>query len=63
VVFSPWQGGRIYQLVAATNLASPVWTALTNTVSVNTNGDGVFTITQPNAANNFYRLSAQLAPQ
>ncbi|HEX3719578.1 MAG TPA: hypothetical protein VH595_16615 [Verrucomicrobiae bacterium] len=63
VVFSPWQGGRIYELLAATNLPSPVWTPMTNTVSVNTNGDGVFTITQPNAANNFYRLSAQIAPQ
>ncbi|HEX4120361.1 MAG TPA: hypothetical protein VH619_07085 [Verrucomicrobiae bacterium] len=63
VTFSPWQGGRVYQLLSAGDLASPVWTPLTNTVSVNTNGDGVFTINQSAAGNSFYRLSAQVAPQ
>jgi hypothetical protein len=63
VTFSPFQGGRIYQLVTATTLESPVWTALTNTVSVDTNGNGVFMISQSGAGNNFYRLSAQVAPQ
>jgi hypothetical protein len=63
VVFSPWQGGRAYQLLSETNLTDPVWTVLTNEVSVDTNGEGVFTITQPSAAESFYRLSAQIVPQ
>jgi uncharacterized repeat protein (TIGR01451 family) len=63
VIFSPWQGGRAYQLLNAANLADPLWTVLTNEVSVDTNGDGIFTITQPGAADSFYRLSAQIVPQ
>jgi uncharacterized repeat protein (TIGR01451 family) len=63
VSFSPWQGGRAYQLLGAATLTDPVWTVLTNEVSVDTNGDGIFTISQPNAADGFYRLSAQIVPQ
>lgn len=63
VVFSPWQGGRAYQLLDTTNLADPAWTILTNEVSVDTNGDGIFILTQTNAAESFYRLSAQIVPQ
>jgi hypothetical protein len=63
VVFFPWQGGRAYQLLAASDLAAGVWTPLTNTVTVTTNGDGVFTLTQPGAASAFYRLSATVLPQ
>jgi uncharacterized repeat protein (TIGR01451 family) len=61
--FSPCQGGRNYQLQAVTNLASPVWTTLTNGFTVNTNGSGTFTVTQTNASGAFfYRLSAQIIP-
>jgi uncharacterized repeat protein (TIGR01451 family) len=63
VVFSPWQGGRNYQLLSSTDLTIPGWTVLTNQVSVDTNGNGIFTITQPNATNSFYQLSAQIIPQ
>jgi uncharacterized repeat protein (TIGR01451 family) len=63
VSFSPWQGGRAYQLQSATDLSSGAWVTLTNTVTVNTNGDGVFTLTQPNPAASFYRLSAHVLPQ
>jgi len=62
ISFSPWQGGRNYQLLSATNLYPLVWTPLTNTATVDTNGNGVFTVTQPSAVVGFYLLSAQLAP-
>jgi uncharacterized repeat protein (TIGR01451 family) len=62
VTFSPCQGGRAYQLLAATDLASPLWTTLTNAFTQNTNGSGTFTVTQTNAAAAFYRLSAQIIP-
>jgi uncharacterized repeat protein (TIGR01451 family) len=60
VTFSPWQGGRTYQLQAAFNLTDPVWTTLTNGYTLDTNGSGVFTVTQTNSAGSFYRLSAQV---
>ncbi|MGA2750810.1 MAG: hypothetical protein ABSG59_18725, partial [Verrucomicrobiota bacterium] len=63
VVFSPWQGGRSYQLQCSTNPQVSGWTALTNTVTVDTNGEGVFTVTEPNGSSAFYRLSAQILPQ
>jgi hypothetical protein len=63
VTFSPLQGGRAYQLQTATDLSTGTWTTLTNSVSVNTNGQGVFNLTQPNASGSFYRLSAQVLPQ
>jgi hypothetical protein len=62
VTFSPCQGGRAYQLQAAADLASPLWTTLTNTFTQNTNGSGTFTVTQTNAAAAFYRLSTQIIP-
>jgi uncharacterized repeat protein (TIGR01451 family) len=62
VTFSPCQGGRAYQLEAATNLANPLWTTLTNSFTANTNGSGAFTVTQTNAAAAFYRLSAEIIP-
>jgi len=62
VTFSPCQSGRAYQLEAATNLASPLWTTLTNGFRSNTNGSATFTVTQTNAAAAFYRLSAQIIP-
>jgi uncharacterized repeat protein (TIGR01451 family) len=62
VSFSPYQGGRTYQLLTATDLSNPQWMALTNTPTVDANGNGVFTVTQPGAANAYYRLSATLAP-
>jgi hypothetical protein len=62
VTFSPWQGGRAYQLQAAADLADPVWTTLTNGYTVGTNGSGVFTVTQTNSIASFYRLSAQIIP-
>jgi hypothetical protein len=36
---------------------------LTNTISVGTNGYGMFTIAQPSATNSFYRLSVQVLSQ
>ena len=63
VIFYPWQGGRNYQLVAASDLTSSIWTPLTNTVSVGTNGYGMFTVAQPIATNSFYRLSVQVLSQ
>ena len=63
VTFAPYQGGRSYQLQCATNLLNPAWTLLTNTATVNTNGWGVFTVTEPNAAGAFYQLTAQILAQ
>ncbi|MGA2177628.1 MAG: hypothetical protein ABSH38_21850 [Verrucomicrobiota bacterium] len=63
VTFSPWQGGRAYALQSATDLSAGAWMTLTNTVTVDTNGNGVFTVTQPSPASAFYRLSAQILPQ
>ncbi|HEX3717279.1 MAG TPA: hypothetical protein VH595_04865 [Verrucomicrobiae bacterium] len=61
VNFTPYQGGRNYQLLSATTLASPQWMVLTNVATVDTNGNGVFTLTQPNGANAFYRLSSSIS--
>ncbi|MGA2174351.1 MAG: hypothetical protein ABSH38_05130 [Verrucomicrobiota bacterium] len=60
VNFTPFQGGRLYQLLASTDLIA--WTTLTNAASVDTNGNGFFTVTQPAAASAFYRLSATVTP-
>jgi uncharacterized repeat protein (TIGR01451 family) len=62
VMFSPYQGGRLYQLQAAACLASPQWVTLTNQVTTDTNGNGLFIVNQANATNSFYRLSATVAP-
>jgi len=62
VNFSPYQGGRVYQLLSSTNLLNPQWLTLTNVATVDTNGNGVFTLTQPSATAGFYRLSAALSP-
>ena len=61
--FTPWQGGRAYELQSAADLSAGVWVTLTNSVTVDTNGNGVFTVTQPNAAASFYRIAAQIIPQ
>ena len=61
-IFSPWQGGRIYQLASATNLVSPSWTLLPNTPLV-TGNVGTFTLTNPAATGGlFCRLAVHLAP-
>jgi hypothetical protein len=61
VAFTPWQGGRIYELQSSTNLAGDWFTsAATFTV---TNGQGFFPLTnsgQPRQQ--FYRLSVRLTP-
>ncbi len=62
VKFSPYQGGRVYQLLSNTNLLNPQWLALTNTATVDTNGNGVFILTQPDPDAGYYRLSATLSP-
>ena len=64
VVFSPYQAGRIYQLQECASLAgNGHWVTLTNLpMTVNTNGQGVFTITNLSGAQKFLRLSVQLAP-
>jgi len=62
ITFSPWQGGRGYQLQATTNVANPAWITLTNGYTVNTNGAGVFTVTQTNSSSAFYQLSARIIP-
>ena len=62
VTFAPWQGGRLYQLQASTNLVNPAWVTLTNTPVQNTNdGSGTFTVLQ-SGTNTFYRLSATVLP-
>lgn len=72
VSFAPYQGGRIYQLQTTTNLLNPHWVTLTNQPAIGTNGTGMFTngtgygvfnITHPNAAQSFFRLSAQVVPE
>ncbi|HEX4122907.1 MAG TPA: hypothetical protein VH619_20005 [Verrucomicrobiae bacterium] len=60
--FSPYQGGRDYQLLTTANLANPQWLALTNAATVDANGNGVFTVTETNAAGAFYELSASVSP-
>ncbi len=61
--FSPWQGGNIYGLQGAANLANPVWTNVPNvTVVQSTNGDGIITVTNTSGVQTFYRLSVQTAP-
>lgn len=62
VIFSPCQGGRSYQLQAAADLTDPVWTTLTNSYTIGTNGSGAFTVTPNNSDRFFYRLSAQITP-
>jgi hypothetical protein len=63
VKFSPYQGGRTYQLLTSTDLANPEWLALTNQPSVDTNGIGSFTVPRPPTTNfSFYRLSATITP-
>lgn len=63
VTFSPYVGGRNYALQTSTNLASTHWAALTNQVSLTTDGtgDAFFTVSTTNAMGNFFRLSAQLS--
>ena len=61
VSFSPYQGGRDYQLLSTANLANPQWTALTNTPTVDSNGNGVFTVTGTNVVGTFYRLAASVS--
>jgi len=62
VAFSPYQGGRSYELQGATDLSEPDWTTLTNTFTLSANGTGTFTLTTTNSANAFYRLSAYVIP-
>ncbi|HZV36947.1 MAG TPA: hypothetical protein VFB72_20390, partial [Verrucomicrobiae bacterium] len=64
-VFSPYMGGRIYQLQSATSLLNPIWQTVTNLpVTQDTNGNGVITCTNvsSSAGASFYRLSVQLSP-
>jgi hypothetical protein len=63
VGFAPFMGGRVYQLLATTNLMTPVWVTLTNAAAQNTNdGSGFFTIPpgEPGTPG-YYRLSATLS--
>jgi uncharacterized repeat protein (TIGR01451 family) len=60
VTFSPCQGGRSYELQTAPDLLNPVWTTLTNSYTVGTNGSGSFTLTPNGSPGSFYRLSAQI---
>jgi hypothetical protein len=61
-LFSPWQGGRIYELQSNTNLLSTVWATETAQLTI-TNGQGLFSITNPAPLGmKFYRLSVRLAP-
>jgi len=62
VAFSPWLGGRVYQLQRATNLANPSWVTLTNLPAQDpVSGAGFFTVGQGPGAAVFYRLSASLS--
>jgi hypothetical protein len=61
-VFSPYLGGRTYQLQTATNITHPVWQTLSNlSVTQDTNGNGVITFSGTNALRGYYRLSVQLS--
>jgi hypothetical protein len=63
VKFSPYQGGRAYQLMTSSDLTNPAWLALTNQPTVDTNGIGTFTVPRPPSPNfSFYRLSATITP-
>ena len=63
VTFSPWQGGRVYQLQCVTNLGNPAWAALTNAPAQNpVNGSGFFTVGSTPGRVVFYRLAVSLAP-
>ena len=62
-IFSPNLAGRVYELQRATNLANANWLNLSNvTLDTATNGEGVFTITDPPAGPSFYRLGVRLTP-
>ncbi len=62
-IFGPNLAGRAYELQRATNLANANWLNLSNlTLSTATNGEGVFTITNPPAGPSFYRLGVRLTP-
>lgn len=61
-MFSPWLGGRIYELQSNTNLAGGIWNTLSNAPAV-TNQIGVFPVSNSGQINpSFYRLSVRLAP-
>jgi hypothetical protein len=62
VKFLPYEDGRIYQLLSTTNLNNPQWLALTNVATVDTNGNGVFTVTHAAPGYALYILSAAVAP-
>ncbi|HZM04037.1 MAG TPA: hypothetical protein VFC44_13585 [Candidatus Saccharimonadales bacterium] len=62
ISFSPYQGGRLYQLQSTDSVTNPQWLTQTNKASIDASGNGVFTLSQPNAANLFYRLSASVTP-
>lgn len=62
-IFSPYMGGRNYQLQSATNLLNPAWQTIANLpLTQDTNGNGIITCTNVNANSGatFYRLSVQL---
>jgi uncharacterized repeat protein (TIGR01451 family) len=62
-IFSPNLAGRVYELQRATNLTNAAWSNLSNlTLSTGTNGEGVFTVTNPPAGPSFYRLGVRLVP-
>jgi sugar lactone lactonase YvrE len=60
VTFSPFQNGRIYQLLGASSIINPVWTNLNLPVNPDGNGNGVITVTN-NGGAAFYRLSVEMA--
>ena len=63
VIFSPYAYGRNYTLQSSPNVAPPVWSSLSNLpATVNSNGQGVITISNAGPTQNFYRLSVQMAP-
>jgi len=62
VNFTPWQGGRSYQLQTSVDLINPVWITLTNNYTVGENGSGNFILTTDGSSGPFYRLSAGIAP-
>jgi uncharacterized repeat protein (TIGR01451 family) len=60
VAFSPWQGGRLYQLLSSTNLAAG-WQTLTNAPVETVNGGGVFSIPASGAGAVFYQLEVSVS--
>jgi len=62
VAFAPKLADRIYDLQRITNLSAGAWSNVNLVAAADTDGEGVFIITNPPAGPNFYRLAVRLMP-